>query len=254
MQLYDAQVRFGESIYGYGLTIEPLLEQMARFDVARALLCPVRPVAYDLAMANDVVRRAVADHPGRFDGLMRVDPWHGPRAIEEFLRSIDGRGIAGLYLDPWEDHFTISDPLVDPVIEHARERRLPVMINGGYPTFSHPSQIQALAQRHPDVTFIATHGGQINISGMLLGDAQRMLQACPNIIIETSGIYREDFIEDCVAEFGAYRVIFGSGAPVFDQGFETLRIRLAHLGEDVKQAIGWDNGRRLFGHDGNAAA
>src|SRR5215203_2725392 len=80
-----------------------------------------------------------------------------------------------------------------------------------------------------DVTFIATHGGQLSISGLLLANAGRMLRANPNVLMETFGIYREDFIEDTVQELGAERVIFGSNAPYMDQGFETLRVRLAHL-------------------------
>lgn len=254
MQLFDAQVRFGESLYGYVLDVDTLWRTMELHGVGRALLCPVRPVSYDLAAANDLVAETVAQHADRFSGLVRVDPWQGSKAVDEFVRGIERLGLSGLYLDPWEDHFVISEPLVDPLIERARDYGIAVMVNGGYPTFSHPSQIQALAQRHPEVTFIATHGGQINISGMLLGDAQMMLQACPNIIMETSGIYREDFIEDCVAEFGPHRVIFGSGAPVFDQGFEALRIRLAHLANEVKQTIGWDNSHRLFGATHNTTS
>jgi predicted TIM-barrel fold metal-dependent hydrolase len=121
------------------------------------------------------------------------------------------------------------------------------MVAGGYPQFSHPSQIAALARRHPSATLIATHGGQINISGLLIADALIMLRSAPNIIINTSGVYREDYIEDCVSEFGAQRVIFGSGSPVFDQAFETLRLHKAHLADEIKQQIGWDNIARLVG-------
>jgi predicted TIM-barrel fold metal-dependent hydrolase len=96
------------------------------------------------------------------------------------------------------------------------------------------------------VTIIATHGGQLNISGLLLADAARMLRANPNVLMETSGIYREDFIEDTVAELGLERVVFGSNAPYLDQGFEALRVRWAHLGDEAKAAIGHGNLRRVL--------
>jgi predicted TIM-barrel fold metal-dependent hydrolase len=125
---------------------------------------------------------------------------------------------------------------------------LPVLLAGGYPTCSHPTQIGALAARHPNARLIATHGGQLNISGLLLADARVLLDTHPNVSIETSGIYREDFIEDMVAEYGKERVFFGSGAPVFDQRLEVLRIRLAHLPEEAKAAIGGRNTARLVGY------
>ena len=115
------------------------------------------------------------------------------------------------------------------------------MLAGGYPGFSHPSQIGDLARQFPDLTIIATHGGQLNISGLLLADAGRMLRKNPNVIMETSGIYREDFIEDTVKELGAGRVLFGSNSPYMDQGFEAQRIRRAHLDDAAKRAMGREN-------------
>lgn len=145
------------------------------------------------------------------------------------MRSITTLGLRGLYLNPWEDHFAANDSCVDPVVATAAELNVPTLIEGGYPQFSQPSQIGDLAQRHRTATFIATHGRQINISGILLFDAIEMFRPCPNAFFETSGVYREGFIEDTVGEIGAKRLIFGSGSPVFDQSHEVARIRNAHL-------------------------
>jgi predicted TIM-barrel fold metal-dependent hydrolase len=241
VELFDAQVRLGESIYGYSLQLDELCVSMDRLEISRAVLCPVRPAVGAMHDANDLVARAVATDPRRFVGFARVDPWAGASAVTELERGVVELGLRGLLLDPWEDHFVVSSELVDPVVIRADELHIPVLLGGGYPQFSHPSQIGALAARHPGVQFIATHGGQLNISGQLLGDARAMLAACPNVIVETSGVYRLDYIEDTVAEFGAGRVVFGSGAPVFDQRLEVLRIRFAHLPEETKVAIGSAN-------------
>lgn len=247
MELFDLHVRLGACLYGYALDRATLTRQLERLKITRAVLCPVHPRDGDFAAANDLIAETVADAPHRFVGFARVNPWLGAEAVAELDRAVHQLGARGLLLDPWEERFVVSDPLVDPIVRRAGELRLPVLLAGGYPNFSHPSQIGALAARHPQVRFIATHGGQLNISGLLLADARAMLLAHPNVSIETSGIYREDFIEDTVAEFGAARVFFGSGAPVFDQGFEALRIRLAHLPEEAKTAIGAGNLIRLLG-------
>ncbi len=245
MKLFDADVRLGQSLFGYNLDLATLRRNMDQLDIGRVLLSSVRPRNYDLIAGNDAVLRAVNSDRDRFVGLARIDPWQGDDAVAELRRTVRQGGLRGVFLDPWEDHFTVSDPMLDPIVDTAVSLGVPVMVAGGYPQFAHPSQIAALARRHPDATIIATHGGQINISGLLLGDAQIMLRTAPNVIINTSGVYREDYLEDSIAEFGTHRVIFGSGAPIFDQAFETQRIHRAHVDDAVKQQIGWDNIARL---------
>ena len=40
----------------------------------------------------------------------------------------------------------------------------------------------------------------------------------------TSGVYREDFIEEVLEQIGHDKVLFGSQSPLFDQDFELHRI------------------------------
>jgi uncharacterized protein len=61
-----------------------------------------------------------------------------------------------------------------------------------------------------------THGGQINIGGLGQRDAWLALSTCPNLYMQTSGVYREDFIEEVIEGIGAGRVVFGSRAPLMD--------------------------------------
>lgn len=243
--LIDAHAHVGDSLFGVRQSVEGLLASMSEHDIAQAVLVPLRPPGYHLEPENDRVAAAVEAYPNRFAGFARVDPWQGEAALRELRRALEDLGLVGLYLHPFEEQFAANDEIVFPLVELLRDRGLPLLLAGGYPVFSHPSQIGDLARQFPEVTIIATHGGQINISGLLLADATRMLRANPNVIMETSGIYREDFIEDTVNELGAERVVFGSNAPYMDQGFEAARIRLAHLDEATKDAIGGENIRHL---------
>jgi predicted TIM-barrel fold metal-dependent hydrolase len=111
------------------------------------------------------------------------------------------------------------------------------MISGGHSQVSHPRQIQFIAEKFSPLTIIATSGGQINICGGLLYDAGEMLKCCPNVYLETSGIYRRDFIEQMTRELGAKRIIFGSGAPYYQQNFEIERINTAEVERSNKDLI-----------------
>ena len=243
--LIDAHAHLGSSLFGVGVSEHDLLASMEANGIDQAIVIPLKPRDYHFGPENDRIAEAVKAHPGTFFGFARVDPWQGDAAVAELWRGIDELGLIGLYLHPFEEQFAANDEISFPLLDFLQERGLPLMIAGGYPTFSHPSQIADLARQFPGLTIIATHGGQINISGMLLADALRAMRANPNVIMETSGIYREDFIEDTIAELGSERVIWGSNTPYMDQGFETTRVRMGHLSDDVKRQIGRENVQRI---------
>jgi predicted TIM-barrel fold metal-dependent hydrolase len=245
--LIDAHAHLGHSLFGVGQSVDELLGAMDENGIVQSVVLPLKPRGYHLGPENDRIAAAVKAHPERLRGFARVDPWQGDDALRELHRGLDELGLVGLYLHPFEEQFAANDEMVFPLLAVLRERGLPLLLAGGYPGFSHPSQIGDLARQFPEVTIIATHGGQLNINGLLLADAGRMLRANSNVIMETSGIYREDFIEDTVAELGPQRVVFGSNAPYLDQGYEAARVRLAHLDDAVKAAIGGENIRRILG-------
>lgn len=252
--LIDAHAHLGTSLFGVEVSMDDLLASMAENDIDQAILIPLKPRDYHLGPENSHIAAAVRANPTKFAGFARVDPWQGQAAVDELRRGFDELGMIGLYLHPFEEQFAANDEISFPLLNVLEERGLPLMIAGGYPTFSHPSQIADLARQFPNLTIIATHGGQINISGMLLADALRTMRANPNVIMETSGIYREDFIEDTIAELGAERVVWGSNTPYMDQGFETTRVRMAHLDDSAKMMIGRENIQRICHLDSDAGA
>lgn len=243
--LIDAHAHLGHSLFGQRLTAVDLIRSMDASGVARAVVSPLKPMAYHYGPENDRIAAAITAHPDKLVGFARVDPWQGEAAVDEAQRAFD-LGLAGLFLHPFEEQFAANDDLVFPLMALLEARGLPLLLAGGYPGFSHPAQIGDLARQFPRVTIIATHGGQLNISGLLLADAGRMLRANSNVLMETSGIYREDFIEDTVRELGAERVVFGSNAPYMDQEFEALRVRLAHCTDQEKALMGRINLERLL--------
>jgi len=245
MMLIDAHAHLGKSLFGVELSLEALIASMELNGIDQAIVSPLKPPDYHFGPENDRIALAVREQPEKLSGFARVDPWQGQAAVGELERALDQLGLIGLYLHPFEEQFAANDEITFPLLERLQERGFPLMIAGGYPTFSHPSQISDLARQFPELTIIATHGGQINISGMLLADALRTLRANPNVIMESSGIYREDFIEDTIAELGPERVVWGSNAPYMDQGFETTRVHMGHFGDDVKRAIGRENIQRI---------
>jgi len=237
LQVVDAHAYVGPSLFGLNQSPDDLLRTMDACEIECACLCPNRPPDYDLRTANIYVAEAIRATPDRFFGWARVDPWQGAGALDELRRARESLSLNGLMLHPWEETFQIADRLVDPLVEYAGEQRMPVMVETGYAWVSGPLDTAELANRHPDVTIIATHGMQLDSSAFALVDASLAMQNNKNLIMETSGLYASEFMENLVGELGETRFVFGSHSPWFDLRLEVERVRLLDLPPSQKEAL-----------------
>jgi uncharacterized protein len=244
---FDSLTFYGESLYGNSVDEETLLRALEAGGSERAIVCPLRPPEYDLGAANVAVATLASRRPETFVGICRVDPWQkGAAAAAE--QAVDTLGLRGLFLHPWEETFRVNMPRVDEVVAVASARRLPVLIATGFPWLSEALQVADLARRFPESPFVLTTGGQINISGLGQADAELAVERNPNISLQTTGVYREDFILGIAARFGAERLLYASGFPQFEPRLERLRIEWApKLDEKAKHQILIDNAAALFG-------
>jgi len=241
----------GQSLLGYGESADELLARLDAAQVDHAVICPVKPRGYHLASANDIVAEAAADQT-RFVPFARVDPNLDDDALRELDRAVSTLGARGLFLHPWEETFRINDPRMDPLMQRCADLQLPVLIATGYPWVSEAAQVGDLARRFPSVPMVMTHGGQINISGLGQQDAFAVLQSHANVSIETSGVYRQDFLEDVATQLGADRILFGSNSPRMDVRFEVQRVRWLSVDESARASIADGNARRLLRLDSSA--
>ena len=244
--IVDAFVQVGKSIHGYENPPEEVLRNMEEYGIDKSVICPVQPYTYNLEPQNDYVSGLVKKYPQSLIGFCRVDPRQTDKAVSEVNRSIEELGLKGVFLHPWEESYKVNEDFVIPILRQAAALNVPVMIATGYPWVSHALQVAHLAEQVPEVNIIMTHGGQINISGLAQADAALALRSHKNLFMETSGVYRQDFIEEAIDEFGAHRVFFGSNSPKMHQGFELDRaisatknnpLQSVVLGEGIKQLL-----------------
>lgn len=243
--IVDGLVHVGTSHFGYRLDAAAALVGMAAVSTDVAIAVPVHPRGADFTGANDELARAAATSDGRLVPLARVDPWDGPAAVAELRRAV-GNGARGLFLHPGEEHFRVNDDRVRPIVETAAELGVPVVVAAGSHLFSEPLQLGHAAQFAPGNPFVLTNGGQFNISGLMGFDAELAL-ANENVLVQTSGMYREDFLEGVVATFGPERLMFATAAPQMDMSYERKRVELAHFTEAQRELVLGGNAQRVFG-------
>jgi uncharacterized protein len=248
--IVDGLTMVGTSINGYRLGPEELVASMASNGIDKSVIAPVQPKSYHLGPENDAVVIVQARYPDRFIGFCRVDPRQGEDAITELRRCVLRLGLKALLLHPMEEGYTINDPPAVRLVREAGSLGVPVIIAAGYPWVAHAQQIRSVAEQAEGSTIVMSHGGQINISGLAQADAFLAMQTCDNLCVGTNGVYRQDFLEECVEAFGSERVLFTSMAPVFDQGFELDRVRSIRMEESQRRSVLGENMIRLLGEGG----
>jgi predicted TIM-barrel fold metal-dependent hydrolase len=243
--LFDFRTFAGESFDGVSQTVGALLRSMDALEVEASLVCPLKPVSYNLNDANSALAAGLRAHPDRLFGAARIDPWQ-PSAAGSLRRAVEDLSLRALYLNPWEEHFRADLERLDPLMDLARIYSLPVLVATGYPWLSEALQVCELARRWPSVPVVMTNGGQINISGLGQADASLAMQKATNLHIDTAGVYRQDFIEETIQAFGRTRVLYASGSPYFDPRYEVRRVMLAKVAEEDRLAIQAENAKRLL--------
>ncbi len=243
--IIDSLITLGTSRFGVELSEEAALERCEREGVDVTLAAIAHPVDHDFVRANEELAACVERSAGRLMGLCRVDPWDGQGGLDLLQRSVRSLSHRGLVLHPAEEHFRINDRRLVPFAHLAEELDIPVIVASGYPWLSEPTQVAEFARWCPSVPIIMTNGGQYNISGLSQMDAESAL-SLDNVYLHTSGVYREDFLQKVAATFGFERLLFASAAPVFDMGFEKLRVQYLHVGQQQREAILGGNAQRIF--------
>jgi predicted TIM-barrel fold metal-dependent hydrolase len=244
--LFDFRVFLGHGFDGTQQTVTELLHRMDSLNIDMALACPLKPVSYNLDEANAQLAASIKPHPDRLIGAARIDPWQ-PDAADTLRRGLETLDLRALFLNPWEEHFPANLPQLDPLLEITTAPGVPVLIAAGYPWLSEALQLAELARRWPQVPMVMSNGGQFNISGLGQADATLAMQQNPNLYMDTAGVYRQDFIEETVATLSGERVLFGSGAPYFDQRYEIKRVLSAKVKESAREAMQAGNAHWLLG-------
>lgn len=241
--IIDACVFLGDSLYGNSITPEELLSQMDEHKIDKAIVRPFKPSDYQYDKANRYIAEVQLKND-RIIGFGRVNPLE--KTAPGQIHAAKGYGLKGIHLHPWEDNFEINSPKVYNTISAACEENMPIYVSTGYPCVSEPLQLWEIADKFPDATFIATHGGQLDMSGLSFDDALLVAQKAKNIKFDLSGVYRRDFIDLLIKSAGEENVLFGSCHPYMSFSLEIDRIACAQISNEQKERLFYKNTMHLI--------
>lgn len=241
MKKIDAHAHIGDFGGWAGVegTPERLLSLMDEYDIEQTVLC-----ARD-HLGNDGVVRAAERYPGRFLPLVYLNPLEGReecgRKIADY---VDEKGFQGIKLNPLRHAYVADDIILDPIMEAARERGIPVFIHSGHPPYSLPWSIALLAERFPEVRTVMIHMGHGH--GVYIDAALKMAKRHPNLYLEMSGMPMGVKIRQAYEEVGKDRILFGTDFPFHHPSVEIQKVLTCGLDDRAMEDVFYNNVRKLF--------
>lgn len=236
--IFDVSAYLGEFGHFWPVEVtsaEGLIGLMDKFGVDRAAICSLNSILYDCTEGNEEVVEATKQHPNRFVGITTLYP-HDQKRLVEFENSIDKYGMKGLELQPHYHQYELNDGTIDPFLEVAIKRKVPVFIplclsmNFNFPRVK-MSEVSRLVNTYPEATYII---GKFSYE---IEEVLRLMKQHDNVFVETSGLQLMYGIERLVEEVGAERILFGSGMPIQEVGPALAKIRKAEIKGEERELI-----------------
>lgn len=238
MRVIDAHAHLGE-FGGWAnvhVTAEEMIADMETFNISKTVV---------FMIPNDIVREAVKRFPDRLIGFVWVNPYEGQKAVDQVKRAVNDWGFQGIKLHPLIHAFIPSDEIVLPIMELARQFKLPVLFHTGHPPFSLPWQIGEVAELFPDVPIIMGHMGHGH--GCYIHGSILTAKKYPNLYLETSGMPMHTKIREAVEQVGPDRVMYGSDTPFHHHSVEMQRVRVSGLDDTNLKKVFYESAAKLLG-------
>ena len=245
MKFFDCNAFIGRpargEIYPPALTAEAILVEMNFCGVERGLVWHIAQFDAAPQLGNDLLTQAITHQP-RLAGCWTVLPNQAREfpPFEVFLATMHKANVSAIRAFPLDHHFLLNrvamGSWLEPMVAHHVPLFLSVARGASWEI------AYAVLSEFPDlVVVICDHG--------CWGEDRRfrpLIERYPNVYVDTSQYLLDGGIEAFVQDYGAERMLYGSGFPASHFGGMMLAIRHAKISEEAKAAIASGNLERLL--------
>jgi hypothetical protein len=145
----------------------------------------------------------------------------------------------------------LDAPATREVCDAARTFGVPVL----YDVAGRTELLDMVAPQYPDVTFIVPHLGSFADDWRAHQRLIDQLMRLPNVVADTSGVRRFDYLVQAARRAGPAKLVFGSDGPWLHPALELQKVRLLGLpGGQEALVLGGNLLRILRGRRGRGAA
>ena len=238
---FDAGCTIGGSIDGPGVDAKLFLVEMDRAGVDKALISHGATL-HSPQIANTLVAEEVKANPDRLKGVWCMLPQQCPEIPPEdkIFSIMKAKGIAALSLQPYEHKYVACRLTIGKLMDAAAERKVPVLLDcfdGKW------KDLYDFVAEFPKNTFIFRSGfGKWGIDRQI----RPLLENYAGFHFALSGYWVPEGIRDLAELYGADRLLFASGFPMFNVGNQMLQLKYSGLPDgDVAKIAGLNMERIL---------
>jgi predicted TIM-barrel fold metal-dependent hydrolase len=218
---------------------ETLLAAMEEYGIVKALALHSLAKEYHVADGNAALMREIADRPA-LEGKWAVMPHHTeefpkPDALRKELKAHRIRAVAMF----GGDHAFLIEPwCCGELYAMLEESRIPLFLESGQTSWG---TLNTILTAYPTIRIVLTH-----LHYSCARFLYPLLEKHENLYVETFGFKTFNGIEDVCRRFGAKRLIFGSGAPVYATTAAIGMVMYAAISPEEKHLIARGNLEHLL--------
>ncbi|MGH2603883.1 MAG: amidohydrolase family protein, partial [Dehalococcoidia bacterium] len=225
--------------------VPALIATMDHYGLQHALVTHTIAKWHDSMTGNARLMRELSGQP-RLVACWAVLPaatGEAPPEQEQVARLLDS-GARAARLCPPAHKVRLEPWVVDPLLGALAERRAPVLLDFDTRHWSEElpwSAIERIARTYPDLPIVLLRQGHADLRTLY-----PLLDRCPNVHVETSYMLGHDAVRLLAERWGADRLLFGSGLPIWDPGLPITGLTYAGLRPEDLQAVAGGTLRRLI--------
>ncbi|MGC9349555.1 MAG: amidohydrolase family protein [Anaerolineae bacterium] len=244
MQFFDCNAFFGlpsERPLAPVATVDSLLVEMDRAGVDRALVWHIAQHDVAAQTGNDLLTEAIAGQDRLYGCWTML-----PNQAREFpkpailLREMQRARVVALRVFPDSHRFLLNSVSMGPLLRTMVERRLPLFLSlrRGITWRG----IYDLLAEFPELVCVLCDHGCWGEDRMF----RPLLERYEHVYVDTAQYLLDGGLERLVSDYGAHRVLFGSGFPESYFGGMMMALKHAQIPESAKKAIAHANMDRII--------
>lgn len=244
MEFFDCNVCYGLDVGADPLrpapTLEAVQQELARAGVGRAIVRRIEQVTGGAVSGNRMVAEDLKGADNLY-GTWALLPTHTHELPEPeaLLAEMKAHRIIGWRLYPARQRFLPRAFVLREWLELAQQRAIPVFLDTA--DGADLNQVADLMEAYPDLALILTLNSDWPSDRFL----RPFVAEFPNLYLDLSHLTTDGGIESFVGEYGAGRVLYGSGFPNSYFGAAMLMLRHAQIAEQDRAAIASGNLDRI---------
>jgi len=253
MRFFDSNCYLGRFNHWGGTqptTAESLLETLDHHGIHEALVVSSLARENHPLDGNEEVLKLTRGQPRLHPAWAALPPTSREMPSPcTLLDEMEERAVRALFVFPKQYGFSLDDWCVDSLLGPLADRRVPLFIcpNGLLTEATPPDQVDwpnvvRICRAFPDLPVVVTECRTF----LTLRLVYQALDACPNLRLDMSAYWVHGLLEFVVREWGAERLLFGSGLPTRNPSAALAQVAYADLPAAEVSVIAGGNLRRLL--------